>query len=49
MLKRIIELLFGAKLPCNHARFRAKPGNRVKCPHCGLKYIFARFEEGVTK
>lgn len=44
MLKRIIDWLFGTKLPCCYGyRFRAKPGDRVKCPHCGLPYIFAKF------
>lgn len=44
MFKRIIDFLFGAKLPCGCGfyRFRARPGGRVSCPQCGAVYVRAK-------
>lgn len=44
MLKRIIEFLFGAKLPCGCGyRFRVKLGDRRTCPRCGNVYTRVKF------
>ena len=44
MWKRLIEWLFGAKLPCGHGkRVRMRSGRRTSCPVCGNGYFLARF------
>ena len=44
MLKRIIEAVFGAKLPCGcGGRFRMKLSKNVTCPKCGNTYFRVRF------
>ena len=49
-LKRIIEFLFGAKLPCGHgSRKRRKLGNLATCSFCGSVYRRVRFERARVK
>ena len=43
MFKRIIDWLFGAKLPCGHGRMRSKLREHKTCKRCGNVYFRARF------
>lgn len=43
MIKRLIDFLFGWKLPCGHVRCSAKLGVTMMCPVCGTGYFRARF------
>ncbi len=47
MWKKIIEFLFGAKLPCCvKGRHRAKPGSRYVCPRCDTSFFWAKNQSG---
>ena len=45
MFKRLIDKLFGTKLPCGctNKRYRRKLGDRVVCPVCGRSWTLMRF------
>lgn len=42
MLKKLINRLFGSKLPCGHGkRIKAVPGTRANCDVCNRSYLMA--------
>lgn len=45
ILRRLIDFIFGAKLPCGHCRIKASMGTRVTCPYCGEVYVRVKFKQ----